>query len=81
MTRKLDIATPSTALVDAYLSEIAKGYGVPWSPPTPEGAESGKDDDDGSDGGVKVSMRIEGYTSTRCLTRLSLRARSAWDAV
>lgn len=33
--RKLEIATPSTALVDAYLGEIAKGYGIDWSPPAP----------------------------------------------
>ncbi|KAJ4485614.1 DUF292-domain-containing protein [Lentinula aciculospora] len=29
--RKLDTATPSTELVDAYLAEITKAYGVPWS--------------------------------------------------
>ncbi|KAJ3721953.1 DUF292-domain-containing protein [Lentinula raphanica] len=29
--RKLDVATPSTALVEAYLGEITKAYGVPWS--------------------------------------------------
>lgn len=39
---------PSAALVDAYLAEIAKGYNIKWSPPK-------ADDDDGSDGGVKVS--------------------------
>ncbi|CAE6367482.1 unnamed protein product [Rhizoctonia solani] len=33
--RKLQIATPSSALVDAYLGEIAKGYGIDWSPPPP----------------------------------------------
>ncbi|KAH9858291.1 DUF292-domain-containing protein [Lenzites betulinus] len=51
VTRKLDVSTPSSALVDAYLSEIAKGYGVPWSPPKPPSA--GGDDDDGPEGGVK----------------------------
>ncbi|KAG5341695.1 IST1 like protein [Termitomyces sp. T112] len=30
--RKLDVATPSSELVDAYLHEIAKGYNVNWSP-------------------------------------------------
>ncbi|KDN44803.1 hypothetical protein RSAG8_05276, partial [Rhizoctonia solani AG-8 WAC10335] len=35
VTRKLQIATPSPALVDAYLGEIAKGYGIDWSPPPP----------------------------------------------
>ncbi|RPD82145.1 DUF292-domain-containing protein [Lentinus tigrinus ALCF2SS1-7] len=51
VTRKLDIATPPPALVDAYLLEIAKGYGVPWSPPRPEGADDGQDN--GPEGGVK----------------------------
>ncbi|KAI0639894.1 DUF292-domain-containing protein [Trametes polyzona] len=51
VTRKLDISTPSAALVDAYLSEIAKGYGVAWSPPTPPSTSGG--DDGGPDGGVK----------------------------
>ncbi|KAJ3869219.1 DUF292-domain-containing protein [Lentinula novae-zelandiae] len=31
VVHKLDIATPSTELVDAYLAEITKAYGVPWS--------------------------------------------------
>ncbi|KAF8600869.1 DUF292-domain-containing protein [Ceratobasidium sp. AG-I] len=35
VTRKLEVATPSAALVDAYLGEIAKGYGIDWSPPPP----------------------------------------------
>ena len=49
VTRKLDVSTPSQALVDAYLYEIAKGYGVAWAPR--------KDDDEAEDGdgGVKVS--------------------------
>lgn len=33
--KKLALSTPSSELVDAYLFEIAKGYGVNWSPPTP----------------------------------------------
>ncbi|KAI0361089.1 DUF292-domain-containing protein [Trametes cingulata] len=49
VTRKLDISTPSPALVDAYLGEIAKGYGVPWSPRKED------NDDDGPEGGVKQS--------------------------
>ncbi|KAJ3750954.1 DUF292-domain-containing protein [Lentinula detonsa] len=32
VVRKLDIASPFTALVDAYLGEITKAYGVPWYP-------------------------------------------------
>jgi len=50
--RKLGIATPSVELVDAYLLEIAKGYGVEWTPPrdinhevSPESGASASDRD------------------------------------
>ncbi|KAF8665282.1 hypothetical protein AX16_000303 [Volvariella volvacea WC 439] len=33
--RKLSTETPSPELVNAYISEIAKAYGVPWNTPTP----------------------------------------------
>jgi len=39
--KKLALSTPSSELVDAYLFEIAKGYGVNWSPPTPLAKEGG----------------------------------------
>ena len=41
--KKLVLSTPSPELVDAYLFEIAKGYGVSWSPPTPLAKEGGGD--------------------------------------
>lgn len=41
--KKLALSTPSSELVDAYLFEIAKGYGVSWSPPTPLAKEGGSD--------------------------------------
>jgi len=41
--KKLVLSTPSPELVDAYLFEIAKGYGVSWSPPTTLEKESGGD--------------------------------------
>lgn len=41
--KKLVLSTPSSELVDAYLFEIAKGYGVKWSPPTPLVKEGGDD--------------------------------------
>ncbi|KAI0652355.1 DUF292-domain-containing protein [Trametes meyenii] len=53
ITRKLDVSTPSPELVDAYLGEIAKGYGVAWSPPQPASADE-HNDDGGPDGGVKA---------------------------
>lgn len=42
---KLSLNTPSTELVDAYLYEIAKGYGITWSPP--KKAPESKSDDAG----------------------------------
>ena len=45
----MTVATPTTELVDAYLTEIAKAYGVKWAP-KPLTARHG----DGSDGGSKV---------------------------
>ncbi len=52
VTNKLTVATPPRELVDAYLGEIAKGYGVKWTPP---GIPKDTDQDDGGEGGVKVS--------------------------
>ncbi|EAU92278.2 hypothetical protein CC1G_00497 [Coprinopsis cinerea okayama7 len=49
VVKKLVIATPSSQLVDAYLTEIAKAYGVSWRPPGQEDDHEG-----GDDGGVKV---------------------------
>lgn len=50
---KLD--TPSTELVNAYLREIAKGYGVPISQ---LGLDDDADGDDEGDGGVKVRLSL-----------------------
>ena len=41
--KKLVLSAPSAKLVDAYLFEIAKGYGVSWAPPTPVEKEQGGD--------------------------------------
>ncbi|KAG8688504.1 hypothetical protein FRC09_012876 [Ceratobasidium sp. 395] len=65
--KKLQIATPSTALVDAYLGEIAKGYGIDWTPPIPHEAPSAptdltskpSDDDNEDDGGDVASKSLE----------------------
>ncbi|KAH6916621.1 regulator of Vps4 activity in the MVB pathway-domain-containing protein [Coprinopsis sp. MPI-PUGE-AT-0042] len=46
VVKKLIIATPASELVDAYLAEIARAYGVPWRVP-------GQDSDD-TEGGTKV---------------------------
>ena len=49
VAKKLVVVTPSTQLVDAYLEEIAKGYGVPWTAPR------AVEDDAAPDGGAKVN--------------------------
>ncbi|KAF9444605.1 DUF292-domain-containing protein [Macrolepiota fuliginosa MF-IS2] len=50
VTRKLVVDTPSKELVDGYLREIARGYGVPWSsdPSEPVDSEKEKAVEDGS---------------------------------
>ncbi|KAH8099721.1 DUF292-domain-containing protein [Cristinia sonorae] len=55
VSSKLVVETPPNELVDAYLREIAKGYGVPWTEREPEskGSDSGGD----GDGGVKNSEK------------------------
>lgn len=56
------MATPSTELVDAYLTEIAKAYNVNWAPdPPPLSPGQGN----GSDGGSKVSIfQLENFRHT-----------------
>ncbi|KAI9057029.1 DUF292-domain-containing protein [Trametes sanguinea] len=80
VTRKLDVSTPSPSLVDAYLAEIAKGYGVAWSPPNVH-----KGDDGTSNGGVKTSEKAPAAESSAVLdspkppdaATISAEARSA----
>lgn len=50
MQSKLALFTPSPELVDAYLSEIARGYGVSYNPLDDSGAQAGSDNGEGSDG-------------------------------
>ncbi|KAI9674830.1 MAG: hypothetical protein M1822_009026 [Bathelium mastoideum] len=54
--RRLDTAPPARELVDAYLAEIAKTYGVEWPEKKNDGEDGDEDDDDdpeGKDGGQK----------------------------
>ncbi|KAJ7204465.1 regulator of Vps4 activity in the MVB pathway-domain-containing protein, partial [Mycena pura] len=44
VVRKLVNDTPTADLVDGYLHEIAKGYGVEWAPPLPAYAETPEDE-------------------------------------
>lgn len=48
--RKLVIETPAPSLVDAYLGEIAKGYGIEWTP------QKGPDSDGEGNGDLKVKL-------------------------
>ncbi|KAJ4349211.1 Vacuolar protein sorting-associated protein ist1 [Ascochyta clinopodiicola] len=48
VAKKLEAKTPSEELVDAYLSEIARFYGVPFGAPK----SSDNDDDDEPSGGI-----------------------------
>jgi len=50
ISKKLAVHTPSAELVDAYLREIARGYNIEWTLPSPSTTE---DNDKGGDGGVK----------------------------
>ncbi|EIW72311.1 hypothetical protein TREMEDRAFT_26847 [Tremella mesenterica DSM 1558] len=64
---KMSLFTPSPDLVDAYLSEIARGYNVPYESPLPPldsavvGAEkeSSPEDEDG-DGGLASDDNLKG---------------------
>ncbi|KAI0050630.1 DUF292-domain-containing protein [Auriscalpium vulgare] len=54
--KKLSVEMPSAELVDAYLTEIAKGYGVRWtSPSMPAPGPSGGEDSTGG-GDVKEAL-------------------------
>ncbi|KAJ7755058.1 regulator of Vps4 activity in the MVB pathway-domain-containing protein [Mycena maculata] len=68
VVRKLGNATPSTELVDAYLTEIAKAYGVEWAP-LPAYAEAANEE--GPDGGPKtlaVDDRVEESATTTSIS-------------
>ena len=57
------LSTPSPELVDAYLFEIAKGYGVSWSPPTPFAKEGGRDSEPKeAERDTKVCIRVPHIT-------------------
>ncbi|KAF1963785.1 DUF292-domain-containing protein [Byssothecium circinans] len=53
--KKLMVETPKPELVDAYLTEIARFYGVPFGEATPEP----DDDDDDASGGVAEEADVE----------------------
>lgn len=60
--KKLTNNMPSANLVDAYLTEIAKGYGVQWNP---DRKQAGGDQSDEVKGPV-----VSGYPSFSCGLRV-----------
>jgi hypothetical protein len=63
--RKLGNATPSTELVDAYLHEIAKAYGVAWAPPLPAySADAAGDPADVGDRSTSAVRRVRDHQDT-----------------
>jgi vacuolar protein sorting-associated protein IST1 len=54
---KLKLETPKTELVDAYLTEIARFYGVPYGEPTI--IEDDDDDDDPSAGIAELAEEVD----------------------
>ncbi|KAF5374970.1 hypothetical protein D9758_000508 [Tetrapyrgos nigripes] len=57
VARKLEVNTPSPELVNAYMTEIAKAYGVPWTVPDSESKHAGSKED--GEGGTKLDDNEE----------------------
>ncbi|EMD42324.1 hypothetical protein CERSUDRAFT_110842 [Gelatoporia subvermispora B] len=75
--KKLNADMPPASLVDAYLTEIARGYGVKWSPPgAAEADETGIDGDDG-DVTAKDATSEETPSSPMSAAAISAEARKA----
>jgi len=58
VVKKLRVETPKAELVDAYLTEIARFYGVPFGA-APEPDEADDDDDDEPSGGIAEEADAE----------------------
>ena len=59
ITNKLVVKQPGTVLVDQYLVEICKAYGVTWAPGGAE--ELGSDGEDG--GGLAVGQLTSAFAT------------------
>ncbi|PCH34101.1 DUF292-domain-containing protein [Wolfiporia cocos MD-104 SS10] len=77
VAKKLNLATPPDALVDAYLTEIAKGYGVKWSPPGQASAEDAGAADAGGEGKDAVEKTDSLPSPSVNAAAISAEARSA----
>jgi len=71
---KLRLDMPSPELVDAYLYEIAKGYGIKWTPSS-RPVEGFNDDDKDATGGKKEPVKQE-ENNDSLLTSLKSKAES-----
>jgi vacuolar protein sorting-associated protein IST1 len=73
---KVAVYIPPQELVDAYLEEIARGYGLAWRAPvsleTSSKDEAKGDDVDGPDGGVGVKVRSYRATIPACYTEMGI---------
>ncbi|EJD54475.1 DUF292-domain-containing protein, partial [Auricularia subglabra TFB-10046 SS5] len=64
VANKLTVAMPPPELVDAYLHEIAKAYGIGWAPP---GFVDG-DEESGGGGGGGLGVRVASHSCSAPLT-------------
>ncbi|KAK1233071.1 Vacuolar protein sorting-associated protein ist1 [Marasmius sp. AFHP31] len=56
VARKLEVLTPSSELVDAYMTEISKAYGISYNSSTPSTSNSQTESGGSGDGDVKESL-------------------------
>ncbi|EJU02823.1 DUF292-domain-containing protein, partial [Dacryopinax primogenitus] len=59
VTSKLGLGMPPRELVDAYLGEIAKGYGLNWTPPGGGGGEGGVREEKESKDEQEIEEQLE----------------------
>jgi vacuolar protein sorting-associated protein IST1 len=62
--RKLSTNTPPTELVDAYLEEISKAYGVNWSPRTVDQAHDKEEQSKTDEANEPVDAKLEVISDT-----------------
>lgn len=73
IVKRCDIEPPSEVLVDLYLTEIARAYGVPYSGLSESTNDDDDDDDeDEGDGGVKEAAELEEPIAEEIATKPSV---------
>lgn len=71
IVKRCDIEPPSEVLVDLYLTEIARAYGVPYSGLS-EKTNDDDDDEDEGDGGIKEAAELEEPIAEEIATKPSV---------